>query len=173
MQLIMSPDPDFRFERCEFCGNFFTESMADWSVCAKSREPHIDAFGQMQSYHKTDLTFKMQDFVRFMNKEAKIGWADIFWKLWALTRVFKCIECNERFSGSDLLLCKSHLFPPMFAKQSIYGQYSCCLEKKKRFSLGQEQNKGCQLQMHKVRQRVETDLHEDHFSFNLEDFQQI
>jgi len=50
-----------------------------------------------------------------------LPWKEIFWKVWATMQVFKCVDCNDNFFGSDLHFCARHLLEPMFTKGANLG----------------------------------------------------
>lgn len=45
--------------------------------------------GEVKSYHQTDTNWDLNEFV-MQYRENKMQWKEIYWKMWARTKVFKC-----------------------------------------------------------------------------------
>ena len=48
----------------------------------------INFRGEVKSYHEMDLQWDLNDYV-MQFRENKMQWKEIFWKMWAKTKVFK------------------------------------------------------------------------------------
>ena len=69
----------------------FTRSTAELVPC-EAAEMYVDAYGCQISAHEEDDEFKASSLTQFMRKQG-LSWKEIFWKIWACTQVFKCVNC--------------------------------------------------------------------------------
>lgn len=70
--------------------------------------------------HEADESFKLQQLSQFMRKQG-LPWKEIFWKIWAALQSFKCVECGNKFTGTQLNHCARHPLRPIFQNGANIG----------------------------------------------------
>jgi len=137
---LLFADSDNLLNRCAHCNQLFTNTQRKWQVCDKA-QIFVDAHGQVKATHVADRNFELNKFVISLRAK-KVSWKDLFWKLFACVLDFKCIDCNERFTGDKLNHCHYHTKEPFYTYGTNKGSYLCCNTETQRFSTGHPE-RGC------------------------------
>jgi hypothetical protein len=59
-------------------------------------------------------------------KAKKIEWKDLYWKMFAFTVDFKCLDCGEQFTGNRLSHCSYHPSSGLNGLNFSELFYPCC-----------------------------------------------
>lgn len=103
---LLFADSDNLLNRCAHCSQLFTNLQRKWMVCEKA-QIFVDAHGEVKASHVADRNFELNKFVISLRAK-KVSWKDLFWKLFACVLDFKCVTCNERFTGNRINHCNYH-----------------------------------------------------------------
>ena len=94
-----------------------------------------------------DRDFDLNQFVLYLNKQKRMPWKSIFYKVLSFTKAFDCLDCGEVFSGPYLKHCSFHPSKPRFTFGSNLGAFGCCGSKTLRFD-PTAQKDGCLVRKH-------------------------
>jgi hypothetical protein len=72
----------------------------EWQTCEKG-ELYTDAQGRIIVQHVADKDFELNKFVISLRAK-KLPWKDLYWKLFSCVLEFKCVKCNNKFTGNRL-----------------------------------------------------------------------
>lgn len=74
--------------KCSLCSELFTEVQREVFSCALNPHKFIGPHGDVKSYHQIDPAWDLNEYV-MQYRENKMPWKEIYWKMWAYTKVFK------------------------------------------------------------------------------------
>ena len=86
--------------KCKLCNELYTEGQKEIFNCSLNPHKFIGPHGELKSYHITDTRWDLNEYV-MQYRENKMLWKEIYWKMWARTKVFKCKTCKQPFRPID------------------------------------------------------------------------
>ena len=140
---------------CSECGKIYSKSYENILTCKKSR-PYIDFHGNVISNHTPLTTWKMRSYVQNMRSSKKMEWRLLYWKLYGMFHILKCIECNDYFPICEFGHCVYHPKEPVFGNGLNRGEYNCCGELALRFDTTMRKS-GCRAKNHTPEEMIFTE----------------
>lgn len=105
----------------------------------------VDFHGHAIAEHVADRAFSLRDEISAL-RVARLGWREIFWRLFASLHVFRCARCGQGFVATEWAQCPTHASNPVWMRDDDnMGTYPCCGAPATRFERG-EVLSGCVFQ---------------------------
>lgn len=121
-----------------FWNELFTESQRTVFNCPLNPHKFISEYGEVKSVHQADSSWDLNEYV-MQYRENKMPWKEIYWKVWAKTKIFKCHTCKKFFRPVDTKSSwRYHIQKPKFLYGENIGVYEWWLNKVKKFDVGIE-----------------------------------
>jgi len=111
---LLFEDEQSILNRCVYCNALYTLSQREWLRCPKAKI-FIDFHGTVIAQHVADRSWDINKFVLFLRQKQNLPWKEIFMKFYARLCDFHCIDCGERFIGSEINHCSFHTMTPKFS----------------------------------------------------------
>lgn len=78
----------------------FTEAQREVFVWQANTHKFIGPHGEVKAYHQPDTTWDLNEYV-MQYRDNKMSWKEIYWKMWARTKIFKWRNCWQYFIPID------------------------------------------------------------------------
>eukprot|EP01059_Diplonema_ambulator_P025536 TRINITY_DN42600_c0_g1_i1.p1 TRINITY_DN42600_c0_g1~~TRINITY_DN42600_c0_g1_i1.p1 ORF type:complete len:640 (+),score=101.66 TRINITY_DN42600_c0_g1_i1:74-1993(+) len=142
--------------RCSLCGKLFTEQQKSWFACPQS-PPFVTFHGESISQHIIDPKWDVAMYLA-AQRQKRLSWKDIFWRVWALIHNDVCKVCGRHFSIAEIGHCSYHLSLPAFEVGSHVGAFPCCGTEVKRFAGNATRDTGCCTRYHVLSNQEQKEL---------------
>ncbi|CAI2375152.1 unnamed protein product [Moneuplotes crassus] len=122
--------------KCKLCNELYTEAQREVFNCPSNSNLSIGHRGELKSLHMADNLWDLNEFV-MQHRENRMQWKEIYWKMWARTKIFKCTHCDKYFRPIDMKKsCAFHLEKFKYLYGENKGTYGCCQYEVKQFGIG-------------------------------------
>eukprot|EP00911_Craspedida_sp_UC1_P002417 UC1_evm1s1803 len=138
---------------CAECGKILMPDVHERVQCTAGRIV-VDKQGHVLFNHRPDPAWDVNDHL----SQLRLGGMspkDIYWRIWGLTKYFRCTVCKQLFSASEFGHCRYHPVNADFpgggsGKAELpIGTFTCCGQSTLRFDpTGQSQLNGCAAREH-------------------------
>ena len=80
-----------------YCSTLFREEELEEfesSTSCVRKQIFIDYNGAVKVNHIADRSFEMNKFILHLKQAKKVSWKEIYYKIWAFTKMVRCGECG-------------------------------------------------------------------------------